>query len=240
MNIFKLSATLVAICLILPLSVEAQVTMTEFDNGLYDTGLGNATSGNNATTLAGGSSDTHYVITSAPAGAGVTSGDALVVHQANLPGGWVANDTAGTPPSRWDSTSATAAVQPVGTYDYQLTLTNITANSLVTISGNIAADNQVTILANGTLKFSLTTNPTYAGSFTAFSFSFNASSLSTTDTLDFNVTNTGTATSTTGLQVQGLTGTYTPVPEPRDSALIFLLGVGAVVSFRKLRQHFVS
>jgi len=233
MKLLKPSLILIAISLALPRILHAQaITMTEFDNGLYDTGLGDANSGNNAATLSGGSSDTHYVVVSAP----VTLGDALVVHQANLPGGWVANST-GTPPSRWDSTSATAGTQPPGTYDYQLTLKGITANSLVTITGNIAADNRVNILANGVLEFSLTTNASYAASFTPFSFSFNSSLVSTSDTLDFDVINTGATNSTTGLQVQGLAGTYTPLPEPRDSAALLILGAVALGVFRKLRKR---
>jgi len=234
MNLIKVIFTFFACAL--PLCGNAQTLLTEFNNGLYDTGLGNATAGNNATTLNGGDSDTHYVLTSLPGGASVTAGsDALVVHQANLPAAWVANDTGATPPSRWDSSSATAANQPAGTYDYALTLTNIPVNSLVSISGNIAADNQVNILANGTVVFSLTTNANYDTALNPFSFTFNSSTLSTTDTLSFNVINTGN--SATGLQVQGLAGNYTPVPEPRQSMALILLFVGAIVAVRKLQTR---
>jgi hypothetical protein len=232
MNILKPIPALLAICLIIPLNGHAQIAMTEAGNGLYDTGLDPT-----GATLFGGNNDTHYVIISAPGGAGVTSGNSLVERNGSLPAAWVANATGSTPPSRWISTEINGASQPAGVYDYRLTLTNITAGSLVLISGNIAADNQVNILADGTLKFSLTTNASYAGSFNAFSFSYTSSGTSTSSLLDFNVTNTGT--STTGLQVQGLTATYTPVPEPRDTMMAFLLGAGVLMAIRKLRQRFV-
>jgi len=234
MNVLKIASVLVAISLALPLSGRAQTTLTEAANNLYDTAIDTT---NPTVTLGGGSNDINYIVTSAPVGSGITTpSDALVVHQANLPAGWVANDTGATPPSRWDSVSATAANEIAGTYAYVLTLTNIPTDASVSISGNVAADNQLNILANGTQKFALTTNPTYAASFNPFSFTFTASGSSTSDTLTFDVINTGTTA--TGLQVQGLAGTYTPVPEPRDWAVMLLLGVGGLVAVRKLRAGF--
>lgn len=201
------------------ISANAQtVLLTEVDNGLYDTGL-NASGG----LLSGGASDPHYSIVSSPSGTSVA-------HRVNgLPLGWVAN----TATAQWISFSSNTPAEASGTYDYQLGLTNIPAGQIVTISGSVAADDQINILANDTLVFSLTTNPNYDGSLNAFSFSF-LSSGTGADILDFDVLNT-TNNTTEGLIVNNLSGSYSPVPEPREWTLVVLLGACGLIAVRKLR-----
>jgi hypothetical protein len=222
MNFLKcaLLASLASIA-ILQNSHAQTVTLTGAGNNLSNTGTD--LSGN---LLNGGSQDPNFIVT-APAGNSV----AHVVNGA-LPSGWTPNTTT----AQWISFKSNAPTEVSGTFDYQLSLTNIPTNQVVTISGFIAADDQVNILANGTLAFSLTTNSSYAGSHTAFTLTYDSSSTGT-NTLDFDVLNTVDNT-TEGLLLDTISGSFTPVPEPREYATLLLLGAGLLVVARKLRSRF--
>jgi uncharacterized protein YhjY with autotransporter beta-barrel domain len=107
-----------------------QVILTAAANNLYNTGY-------NGTTLAGNNQlDTHYTLTNH--GSGQT-------FQANpLAPGWVANPSN----SQWITIANNTNLGPSVSFTYQLKLTNIPAGSLVTITGNVAADDNATISAN--------------------------------------------------------------------------------------------
>ena len=205
------------------------VVLTGATNGLYDTGVNStgADAGFNVT-------DSHYTLTNLLA-------IATTVKDNQIASGWVANQDTGTPSARWISLTSNGGVsQLLGDYNYRLTLTNIPANQVVTVNGSVAADNLLNIFANGNITpvFTLNNGTSDFSQLNSFTLTFNSAS-SGTDTLDFLVTNSGII-SPTGLQVFNISGSYSPVPEPREWAMIILLGFGGLVLTRKLRSRFVS
>ena len=202
---------------LLGLNASAQtVLLTEVGNDLYDTGLD--TSGN---VLAVNAVDPHYTLIADAGGAG-TAAYALGTFDG------IASSTGTTPPSRWVSFS-TAASGATGIYEYQLSLTNIPVGASVSITGQVLADDSVTIGADGTVSY---TGP--ANGYTAyhsFSFGFTADGA---DDLDFSVSNSGGGP--TALEVNDLAGSYTPVPEPKATALWALLFAGGVLLIQRTRR----
>jgi hypothetical protein len=137
---------------------------------------------------------------------------------------WVSNSLA----SQWITYANTVISEPNTPYDqvtvYQLVLSNIPANDQVTIGGQVAADDNVTIYGNGKQLFSNYSvtdngaiNEDNYNQFNPFSGTFTSG---TSNTLDFVVYNNGGYD--TGLNAQ-LTGSYTTaVPEPASFGLMIL------------------
>jgi uncharacterized protein YhjY with autotransporter beta-barrel domain len=172
------------------LTAKAQtVTLTPSGNDLYNTGYdGTVLAGNNQP-------DTHYALI------GFGNGTAF---QANpLAGGWAANPGN----AQWITISNTTTTGPTISYDYRLTLTNIPAGRLVTISGLVAADDNVTISGNGSSPFFSNFSPkVVTGNFGAFTAIPTTTFVSgTSNFLDFVVNNVGGGP--TGLNLV-LTGSY--------------------------------
>lgn len=220
----RIALVIISTCFLLPQVAPAQTTtLTGATNGLWNTGL--SSSGN---LLNGGAQDGNYSVIASPIGPSPA-------HRVNgLPVTWVANPAT----AQWISISSSAPAEPSGTYDYRLILSNIPINQLVTISGFIAADDQVSIFSNGSVSFTLNTLPSYANALTAFSFTF-VSSATGTNTLDFNVLNT-VNNSTEGLLVSGISGFYSPVPEPSTVACVALFGLGGLIVARRKRKQVIS
>jgi hypothetical protein len=191
------------------------ITLTEATNNLYDTGLDST-----GAALAVNAADPHYTLIADAGGAGTTA-YALGTFDG------IASSTGTTPPSRWISYSTTAS-GPTGIYDYQLSLTNIPVGVLVSISGQILADDSVTINADGTLSYTGPANgyTTYH----AFSFNFTADG---SDNLDFSVSNSGGGP--TALEVNDLAGSY-PVPETKLTGLWCLLFAGGLMALARTRR----
>jgi hypothetical protein len=128
-------------------SASAQtVILTPTANNLYNTGY-------NGTTFAtGNEADSHYTVTNYSVFGG------LAYHSNPVQPLWVPNATTGD--SQWDSvvphvvpTNTPPAPFTFGTFDYQLTLTNIPVGALVHIVGLVAADDNATVTANGSTPY---------------------------------------------------------------------------------------
>jgi uncharacterized protein YhjY with autotransporter beta-barrel domain len=154
-------------------------------NNLYNTGY-------NGTTLAGPNQmDTHYTLL----GIGPT-------YQANpLAGGWVGNPS----DSQWITISPTSTAGATVTYDYHLVLTNIPAGEKVTISGGVAADDNATILVNGSStvfsNFAPVVVPGNYGAFAPFTDSFVSGPV---NSIDFVVTNNGGGPTGLNVEINGV------------------------------------
>jgi hypothetical protein len=121
---------------------------------------------------------------------------------------------------------------------YQLVLSGIPAGKLVTITGGVAADDNVTIYANGVNLFSnFASNDNGANNDTKYD-EFNSilnlkfTSVSGSDDLDFVVYNNGNYA--TGLDLQ-LSGSYQAVPEP--STYVLILGSLGLLAFWRARSR---
>ena len=170
------------------------------------------------TLAATGTPDANYTLIAAPPGAGTTAYVGM-----NLPSVWVPN----TSMSQWIAPVANASTsQPPGQYDYQtkFSLAGLDATTAM-ISGQIAADDMVTIMLNGVSK------GMFAG-YSAFSaFSITSGFVSGSNTLDFIVTNSSVTTfNPTGLQVDitSATANTAVVPEPASIVLVSLGGIAAL------------
>ena len=201
------------------LNASAQVLLTEAANNLYDTGLDNT-----GAVLAVGAVDPHYTLIADAAGPG-TAAYALGTFDG------IASSTGTTPPSRWVSFS-TAANGANGIYEYQLSLSNIPVGVLVSISGQVLADDSVIITADGVTGYTGPGNGYTA--YHSFSFGFTANG---SDVLDFSVNNSGGGP--TALEVNDLAGSYTPVPETKTTALWGLLFAGGLLAFQRTRRLIV-
>ena len=206
-----------ALCLC-SLQAHAQVTVPTF----FSTGVNSA-----GVPLTGGAADTHYTLT-VPAGS--AGGPAPV--DIDNPGqfAWDGN----TATSRWISPSTAGGSGAVGNYVYTTTF-NLTGFDPTTarITGSISADDQATILLNGT---QVGASP--AGGYQFFTpVSITTGFQSGINTLTFNVNNSG---GVTGLQFNATataSATSTAVPEPGSIALLVGLGVtGAGFLARKRRK----
>ena len=161
-----------------------------------------------------GSVDSNYTLVSNAAG---TGSSAFV--GTNRPGTWVGN----TATSQWISPTANSGALLVGgVYDYRTTfsLAGLDA-ATASITGQVASDDSVVILLNGTA----------VGSFSGFTslaaFTINSGFVAGLNTLDFVVTNTlALPTSPTGLQVNITSATANAVvPEPASIVLVSLGGI---------------
>ncbi len=228
MNVLKLTLALILGAFALPQAGQAQTTLTGPTNGLWDTGLNKTGS-----LLAGSAQDQNYNLVAGPP----TYHGTLVAHVVAppLPATWVANPAT----AQWISNGGSAPTSLMGTWDFQTTLITVPINQVVTISGFIAVDDQVTITVNGnpTPVFSLTTLPNYEGVLTPFTFTF-LSNNTGTDFFDYNVTQTNPTDDDIGLLISGITGSYVPVPEPREWSLMVLLAMVGLMSVRKFKSHF--
>jgi uncharacterized protein with beta-barrel porin domain len=168
------------------------LALTPAANNFYNTGYnGAALAGNNQP-------DTHYMITN------YGSGQA---YQANpRPVDWVANPS----DSQWITVSNTTTTGPVQTFDYRLILTNIPVGVLVTIHGNVAADDNAVISANSSGPiFSNFSTAVAAGNYNSFTPFPNVTFASgTTNQLNILVDNNGGGP--TGLNLE-LVGSYAPL-----------------------------
>jgi hypothetical protein len=123
---------------------------------------------------------------------------------------------------------------------YELDLTNIPVGAEITIGGEVASDDDVTIYGNGTKLFSDFNVADDGGSIKEDNYNqYNPLSGLTfvsenTNTLDFVVYNGGAFT--TGLNAQ-LNGSYTVVPEPTTAGLMVLGCIALFIFGRaKIRQ----
>jgi uncharacterized protein with beta-barrel porin domain len=163
------------------------VTLTPSANNLYNTGYsGTVLAGNNQ-------ADTHYEL--------IGYGDG-VAYQANpLAGGWAPNPAN----AQWITISATTTTGPVIYYDYRLYLTNIPAGRLVTIGGLVAADDNVTIVGNGSTAFFSNSSPgVVSGHYSGFSVIPSTTFVSgTVNYIDFLVDNNGGGPTGLNLELMG-------------------------------------
>ncbi len=170
------------------------------------------------TLAATGGPDANYTLISAPAGAPTTATVAT-----SIPSVYVGN----TSSSQWIGPQANLNVSdPMGNYDYRtsFTLASTLSASSVSILGQVAADDFVTILVNGIQEYS------NYGTFRNFSsFALTSGFTSGLNTIDFIVTNAPNLGQTpTGLQVNIMSATANAVvPEP---ASIILVSLGGIVA----------
>ena len=169
---------------------------------------------------AGGSADVHYALVSVPAG--VTNNGAFVA--TTTPSTIWTNATLG---SQWIGMSPNLTTNyPLGSYDFRTTfsLAGFDATT-ATITGSVAADDNVTILLNG-----MSTAYNAYGHYDYLSpIALTSGFIAGTNTLDFIVHNIVDA-SAFGLQAS-LFGTATPsavVPEPASIVLVSLGGIAAL------------
>jgi hypothetical protein len=172
--------------------------------------------------------DNHYDITAGPTSDAVVSGtgSASAYLTTNFGGGWVADSAA----SSWISPAANAN-QNFGNYFYTYQTTFTLAGldlSTAVLSGQLAADDDVTVYLNGEKVLKS------FGTWTSFaSFSIDDNFVAGLNTLDFVVDNDGSGP--TGLDVL-ISGTArNAVPEPATSSL--LAGAGLMGLAGLLRQR---
>lgn len=247
------------------LTVNANVIITDLGpgNNLYNTGVNNSGS-----PLSVGTMDTHYTVafydTGGLGGSGpLSSGppanftpittttypyaSSLAYDTVYNPDSWVGNPTPPSSSAQWITYSDTLQSEPNTPYDqvtvYQLVLSGIPENVPVTIGGNVAADDNVTIYANGQplgnySDYSATDNGTNNNSnynqlnALPLGLTFTSSGSSTSDTLDFLVYNNGGYPTGFLAQLTGSYATSTAVPEPSTYTL---LGVGLLIWARARR-----
>jgi hypothetical protein len=215
------------------LASNASAEVLGFDNDLYNTGVSDAGIAI-PTTTSPPTPDLHYILTGVPqnqtevsAGSSAyvgavysgspTAPDATEISPLNLPPGQDPNE------------------YPVGTYTYELPLTNITPGSIVTITGTVVGDDGVSGIAgiadgkltsvsgsgiDGTITSDYTTSEDFTLTFTA----------GTVNGIDFDVYNSH---GYTGLLVYDLAGTATPEP----STLALLFGGVCMLGFSVLRRN---
>jgi len=168
-------------------------------SGLYNTG-----ENDDGTLAALGMADSHYALVSVPSG---EAGTAWVVPP--FPSAWCA----GTTSANWLSPTLGGAggigySADTGLYDYRLVFSMVDPlghplqPTTATITGNWAADDEATLLLNGT---PVATNNT--GFARLYSFEVNSGFRAGTNTLDFVVINAGTAPKPSGMLVSDLSGT---------------------------------
>jgi hypothetical protein len=209
------------------------IALTGTDNGLYNTGID---SSGNVITPESGDVDPHYTVVSDVTSGG-DPGTFVTTPAPTYAGPLFTGAGASFPPWPTSATATNITLNPTDNtastdvFTYELTLTNIPTGSLVTISGNISADDSVSIFADGTQFYS-----DYSSFHTLdpFTLSFTSNG---TDTLDFAVNNSGSLA--TGLLVDSLIGSYelAPVPESSEyAAAVILLMLGLIVGQRQIRR----
>jgi hypothetical protein len=219
----------------------AQSPLTAVTNNLYDTGWSSAGIFNANSNMADG----HYFlnrivpnmyppqVTSLPAPAyGVTNAEVTSAgwSQPNSTSGTI-NSSGQTVGATWDSFSSTSISQPntLNIFVYQLNLTNIPVGASVTITGLFGADDSLGVFVDGQGTAQVTNNN--YGTAVAGTITFTATGA---DYLQFLVLNLSNSGGNTGLYVNDLAGYYTVVPEPRTWSMAVLVGLGVLVTHRKL------
>ena len=187
-------------------------------NSLFSTGVDS--SGN---VLANGATDPHYAIV-ANSGDGSIANSGTVITQ-NLPSGgpgaWVPTNTA----SAWVEPAPYFGTfySPTGSYDWQTTFTLPHGATSVTISGDVAVDDDMPggILLNGTQVLADPTGSEQFAHLTPFTFT-SSSVVPGTNTLGFQTYN---GADITGLRVDAIAGTYTlstpPIPTQAPLSIHF-------------------
>ncbi len=204
-------------CIVGIAAISAAPLSADSINDLYDTGVG----ANRVSLPDGTSPDPHYSI--------VDGGDGSVANTTNIFNSvfWMP----GSSTSAWVTPTSVYQYLPNGPFDYQTTFTLPSNADSVSISLNLAADDEVLgILLNGMLVDippSTVSTPIY----TPISFSSNnvvaGVNILTFETLNFDPFG---GINPTGLRVDGITGSYTVVPEP---ASIGLLGFALLLFCRR-------
>lgn len=170
------------------------VPATKSITDLYNTGVDNARG-----VLGDSSADSHYILTSSPAG--TAAPPAVTTPSKDLPAiGWIAN----TSTARWIGPNTASAYGPVGDYVYKTTFT-LPSFSSASIAGQLSVDDTVTdILING-VSIGI---PTPLGSWGTISpFSITKGFIVGVNTIEFKINSIG---GPTGLRVDNIIGTYTP------------------------------
>jgi hypothetical protein len=183
-----------------------------------------------------GSVDTHWTITTEPAGTAPSSTSAIVSD--GIPGAWV------TPPgsTHWDGPTAEGTTsEPAGTYIYTTTFTLTAAQAAsASLVGGWASDNESSILLNGNNTGFFNT---YASSYPSLtSFDITSGFVTGVNTLSFVITNGNVDTGgTDGAGPTGLLVVDTaPVPSVPEPSSIALLGTGLLSVAGFARRKFRS
>jgi hypothetical protein len=212
--------------------------LTLFDTGVNDSGQ----------TLPDGATDPNYFLLGVPNGPTPPVQQSAFVNISSLlfPSVYIPADPVGQPGSEWISGPLPGqGSQDVGNYDYR-TLFSFPANTgnLLTaqITGNVAADNTVTIFLNGHQE----QGPIAGfGSYTKFSITtVNDFIPNAVNFIDFVVDNTPGGpppNNPQGLRVDGITGSFTTgvggaVPEPA-SLILCLTGISMVAAGTMARRR---
>jgi pimeloyl-ACP methyl ester carboxylesterase len=197
-------------------TASAQIPLT----GLYDTGVDS--SGN---ILPNGANDPYYAIVADSSDGSIASSATVITSNLPVgsPGAWVSTNTA----SAWVTPAAYANNlwgAAVGYYDWQTSFTLPQGATSVSISGNLAVDDDMPggILLNGTKVLADPTGNDQFAHLTPFSFT-SSSVVAGTNTLLFQTYN---QSGPTGLRVDGITATYTSTPLPTDPVGIQFVQAG--------------
>ena len=170
------------------------VQTTKSITDLYNTGVDN-----DRAVLGDSSADSHYILTSSPAG--TAAPPAVTTPNMDLPPiGWIAN----TSTARWIGPNTASAYGPIGDYVYKTTFT-LPGFSSASIAGHLSVDDNVTdILING-VSIGI---PAPLGSWGSISlFSITKGFIVGLNTIEFKINSIG---GPTGLRVDNIVGTYTP------------------------------
>jgi len=198
-------------------------------NQTYNTGY------DGSTALAAGQSDLYFNLYSYVPTPTLTA----PVVASPIPADWVT--TAGaqwiSPTENQSSSPSPAEGDPAGTYDYNaLFATNFLVPTQITVTGSFAADNDVSLIVDGTTVMSLA-DPA-SGSLSSFDYTFTVFSGARFTPIDFvvnNLDNTGGSSNPTGLIVSNLRFSTTSTPEPSTYAMLFL-GLGSLLMVKRVRR----
>jgi len=175
--------------------------------------------------LAAGAVDSHYAIDAG-------SGPYVIGDPGGL--GWSPN----TATAQWISSAPGGLYPPDTNYTQTFTLGDNVALATATLSGLVAGDNGAVVYLNGNLLL----NDSYNGSNSPWTgmvpFSAAAGDFQHgTNTLVFYANNNGGADGPGGLIVDGLSGSYAPVPEPATWGTALLAGLSVQFVARKRRTR---
>lgn len=206
-----------SLCSVIILTIRAQAAVLTSIPGVFSTGVDNA-----GVPLASGAEDSHYLITSSPAGIGpakATAPDFL----------WAG----ATPSSAWINGSGTTATAAEGDYTYSLTFSLAGFEpATASISGLWTSDNASYVYLNGNYTGFSMTNP-WGHLVLDNAFTINSGFVAGENVLSFVVHNdAGAIDNPAGLQVQ-IQSALVAVPEPASGALF--AGFGVIVLIQRNR-----
>jgi hypothetical protein len=198
-------------------------------NQTYNTGY------NGSTALAAGSADTYFNLYSyvpTPTLTAPVVADPIPAAWDSVAGAqWISpteNQTYPAPPIEGD---------PAGTYDYNAVLaTDFLVPTEVTVTGSFAADNDASLIIDGTTVTSVAA-PAYA-TLTSFDYTFTIYTGERFTPIDFVVNNlddTGGTVNPTGLLVSNLRVTTSQTPEPSTYLLMFA-SLGSLLMVKRVRR----